>query len=160
MNDETSLDRYKMMAESWLRQYFPARYQQTIDLPRYLDSLARRIENRVKAAETTMISTNPNLTPSPSRARHEAERSVCSDLSWLFASPDPYDPSAVKDETGAYLGWSDPNLRLTRTPKPDFQDWELMDFDQGRDPATGQPLLSDEEISRLSHQPATANPTE
>lgn len=146
MKAETYLRRYAAMAEQYLRHELPARYQQIQDPVSHFQALAAQIEQRVQAEEQR-LKRDPTASRDQSM-REQAERAVCSDLSWLLRAHDRLDPEGRTDETGAYLGWTDPALQAIRAPSPDLADWELAEIDSGRDPETGQPLLTDREITR------------
>lgn len=145
MPAETPLNRYAAMAEQYQRREFPARYQRLRDPASHFQALAAHIDRRVKMEEKRLA--QERSSDSDQQIRELAEKAVCSDLSWMIPPPDPTDPAARTDETGAYLGWSDSTLRSIRAPDPDVADWELAELDSGRDPTTGRPLLSDQEIT-------------
>lgn len=169
-----SLDRYARAAEAHMRTYLPARYHQIDDPEAYFTQLGEEIAGQVHALEITLAATEPAATDYLVRAgqlraaRMEAEEIVFSDLVYLPPErPNPDDPEVTTDETGAYIGWTDPTKQQIWAPEPAVEDWELMELYAGRDPATGQALFSDEQIEaktaemngrRACGQPPKANP--
>lgn len=145
MPADIPLNRYAAMAEQYLRREFPARYQRLQDPASHFQALAAHIDRRVKMEEKRLA--QERSFESHQQIRELAEKEVCSDLSWMIPFPDLTDPAARTDETGAYLGWSDSTLTSIRVPAADLTDWELAELDSGRDPTTGRPLLSDQEIT-------------
>lgn len=147
------LDRYARLAEQHMRTYLPARYQQINDPHTYFTQLGEEIAAQVHTLEITLAATEPAPTDYLVRAgqlraaRRQAEEVVFSDLVYLPPeNPDPDDPNVKTDETGAYIGWSDPTKKEIWAPEPEAEDWELMEYYAGRDPTTGQALFSDEQI--------------
>lgn len=147
-----SLDRYARAAERHMRTYLPARYHQIDDPEAYFTQLGEEIAAQVAALEVTLAATEPAATDYLARAgqlraaRMQAEEIVFSDLVYLPPErPDPTNPDIKTDETGTYIGWTDPTKKQIWAPDPP-EDWELMEIYAGRDPATGQALFSDEEI--------------
>lgn len=147
MQSDRHLKRYVAMAEEYLRREYPARYQALEDPASHLKAMAARIQHRVAAEEERLSLEQPSCIQP--ELWDQAERAVCSDLSWLVPSTDRTDPEGRTDETGGYLGWSDSTLRSLRTAEPDLTEWELAELDSGRDPKTGRYLLSDQQITKL-----------
>ena len=83
-------------------------------------------------------------------ARRGAGRRRSSSPTWNIRRPQTLDPDDP-EETDATrraptsAGPTRPNSRSGRRARP-WEDWELMEFYAGRDPATGRPRLSDQEI--------------
>lgn len=153
-----TLHRYARLAEQHMQTYLPARYHQIDDPDTYFTQLGEQIAEAVHTLEITLAATEPAATDYLLRAgqlraaRVQAEEIVFSDLVYLPPEnpdprhPDPDDPEVTTDETGAYLGWTDPARQEIWAPAPEAEDWELMEYYAGRDPATGLALFSDEQI--------------
>jgi hypothetical protein len=161
-----SSDRYATMAETHMRTYLPSRYQQIEDPETYFRDLGDQIAGQVFALEVTLAAQEPIATAYLVRAgqiraaRMRAEEIIFADLLYLPAEmPDPEAPEVKTDPSGAYLGWTEPDKAAIDAPGPVFEDWESEMWASGLDPATGQAILTDQQIiDRLAGTPAQGQP--
>ena len=167
-------DRYARLAQQHMANYLPSRYRQIDDPESYFTRLSQEIATQVAALETTLAAAEPVSEDYLIRvgqlraARMQAEEIVFSDLIYLTPEqPDPNNPYLATDETGGYLaGWRDSTEQQRWAPGPVFEDWEEEMWAQGLDPATGQPIFSDQEIDQMTaaaehrrQDPTTGQPT-
>ena len=158
-----SLDRYAKAAEEHMKVYLPARYRQIDDPDSYFRELGDQIAAQVAELETQLAAQEPASTDYRTRvgqlssARSRAEEIVLAQLVYLPPEhpPDPGDPTVEVDQTGAYLGWTDPTAQAIWAPGPIWEDWQEELWHRGLDPETGEPLLTDPEIEAKANQQAT-----